>query len=1042
MAYTITLTDGTVFATINDGTVNTSSSVTLIGKNYAGYGDFLDENFIHILENFSNNSAPGAPLTGQIWWDKSNSLLKVYSGTSWKTISAATAQASAPTNNVVGDLWFDTLNQQLKVWTGAAFLVVGPAYSASQGTSGAIPETILDSLGGTKYITSLYVNNNKVGVVYDGTSFVPQLSLQATFPTIYPGITLTTSNSAIFAGTANNASYLNSLTSSQFMRADANTATTGRLQVDNNSGLYIGTSNVLNISQNSNDANVLALVSGGNLVLQANVSGTVYNSARILGSNGTFAISNAATVGTTLSATGSVTGANLLTGGNVSATGNVLGGNVIATSAVQATTATVTGNVQGGNLRTVGQVSATGNITSAGNISASYVLGNGSQLTGIDQAISVSRIANGTSEVNINGSDANCFITIAGTSNVAVFATSGAIFTNVTTPAIFKSGTNAVGNIGSVTGWFEKGYVDTVNSTILSATGNVVAGNVRTVGQVSATGNITANYFLGNGSQLSGINQNKISNGTSEVNIATTGGNANITIGGTSNVAVFATTGLTVTGICSVTGNITGGNVSAVGNVNIGTGSPVAKLTISNGTVTGYIDPFGTTILNMGTSSNHPIAITTNAAERLRMDANGNVSIGTSVNYVYDYVAAGRPLLVQASNPATQAGYSNACITISQGDTSANTITQLDFAANTGPSLSQFSSAWIACQHGPRTNGQYPTGQLIFGTSTSLNVAPSEKMRITNEGNVGIGTSSPTDTGSYGRSLDVVGTNGSALYVGQAHGTGARVLIGGYNNSGTKYGSVGTLSGGGYFDILTDGTQRIRVTDVGNVGINTTSPGSALDVKGTVRLSGSSSGYVALAPAAAAGSTTYTLPSADGSGGQVLSTNGSGTLSWASAAGTLGTYIATNTSQNYYNFTGIPSGVTSIKVIFDGVGTNNVPASLGLVQIGSGSFSITGYTSYLWENSLGINVAQATDGFLVYGDTVTGAVYGILTLQLVNAVNNTWVASMSFGRTVTGGFQAGCGGGAKTLGGGYTLDRIRLACPAPWINGGFNISYQ
>ena len=80
MAYTITLTDGTLFATVTDGTVNTASSVTLIGKNYAGYGDFLDENFIHLLENFSNTTAPGSPLTGQVWWDKGNNLLKVYSG--------------------------------------------------------------------------------------------------------------------------------------------------------------------------------------------------------------------------------------------------------------------------------------------------------------------------------------------------------------------------------------------------------------------------------------------------------------------------------------------------------------------------------------------------------------------------------------------------------------------------------------------------------------------------------------------------------------------------------------------------------------------------------------------------------------------------------------------------------------------------------------------------------------------------------------------------------------------------------------------------
>jgi hypothetical protein len=79
----------------------------------------------------------------------------------------------------------------------------------------------------------------------------------------------------------------------------------------------------------------------------------------------------------------------------------------------------------------------------------------------------------------------------------------------------------------------------------------------------------------------------------------------------------------------------------------------------------------------------------------------------------------------------------------------------------------------------------------------------------------------------------------------------------------------------------------------GNVGIGVASPSVKLEVKGTLRLNGSSSGYVGLAPAASAGSTTYTLPSADGTSGQVLSTNGSGSLSWTTASGiTTGKSIA------------------------------------------------------------------------------------------------------------------------------------------------------
>lgn len=84
----------------------------------------------------------------------------------------------------------------------------------------------------------------------------------------------------------------------------------------------------------------------------------------------------------------------------------------------------------------------------------------------------------------------------------------------------------------------------------------------------------------------------------------------------------------------------------------------------------------------------------------------------------------------------------------------------------------------------------------------------------------------------------------------------------------------------GNIQFTTNTLERARIDTSGNVGINTTTPGSTLDVKGTLRLSGSTSGYIGLSPAATAGSTTYTLPSADGNDRQVLSTNAAGTLSW------------------------------------------------------------------------------------------------------------------------------------------------------------------
>jgi hypothetical protein len=457
MAYTINLTDGNVFATIADGTVNTSSSMILVGKNYAGYGEFLDENFIHLLENGSNTTAPSAPLTGQLWWDKTNSLLKVYNGSIFKTISAATSSSTAPVSNVQGDLWYDTVNQQLKVWTGAAFIVVGPAFSSSEGTTGAIPETINDSSASPHFVTSLYVNNTRVAIVSKDANFTPAAPINSTFPTIFNGITLWNSGSPVFGGSATNAQLLDNLDSVDFMRATANTATSGILRVQNNTGLFVGTANVFNVSAANNDALIKSDISTGNLVIQANVGGTTYDVARALGATGTFAVSNAATVGTTLSVTGNITGGNLNTGAQVVATGNVTGGNIVTAGLITAAGAiTSTANVTGGNLRTGGLISATGNITSAGNVAGTFFIGNGSQLTGLSLGVSVTKFVNGTSEGNIGDTNGNINFNVAGTSNVAVFTTTGGVFTGITTPSIAKSGTNAVGNIGSASNFFNR----------------------------------------------------------------------------------------------------------------------------------------------------------------------------------------------------------------------------------------------------------------------------------------------------------------------------------------------------------------------------------------------------------------------------------------------------------------------------------------------------------------------------------------------------------------------------------------------------------
>jgi hypothetical protein len=289
MAYTINLTDGTIFATVADGTINTASSMTLVGKNYAGYGEFLDENFIHLLENGSNTTAPGAPLTGQLWWDKTNNVMKVYNGTTFKVISAATASSSAPTSNVAGDLWFDTTNQQLKVYNGSAFILVGPASTSGQGTSGAIVTTVQDTSLVDHVIVQLYVNNVIVAIVSKDATFTPGGSGITGFATVGPGIQLSSSVSgAVFGGTASDADALDGLASTQFLRSDANDTTSGTLGVLNDTGLTVGADQDAKISvTTANSAVTIAnQTSGANLIFQVNVAGTPTTAMTIFGANG------------------------------------------------------------------------------------------------------------------------------------------------------------------------------------------------------------------------------------------------------------------------------------------------------------------------------------------------------------------------------------------------------------------------------------------------------------------------------------------------------------------------------------------------------------------------------------------------------------------------------------------------------------------------------------------------------------------------------------------------------------------------------------
>lgn len=322
MAYQINLTDGTPFATIADGTINTSTNMILVGKNYAGYGEFLDGNFIHLLENAASVTAPGNPLTGQLWWDKGSNLLKVYNGTSFKTISAATASSTAPTSNVTGDLWYDIPNQQLNVYNGTAFILVGPQSSAGTGTTGAIPALVTDTPAGiTHTVIKLTVADTVVGTISQDAEFTPSGAGIPGFTTIKPGITLASTVGGqvpLFQGTSANAVLLNGVASTGFIRTSGVGQTMSvSLGILNNTGLTVGSNSDLKASVVGTTATIQNQTQDGNVNFVVNDGGVTTTVMTLDGANGT--VNFGATASVTLAG---ITKSGANASGNIGSTSN------------------------------------------------------------------------------------------------------------------------------------------------------------------------------------------------------------------------------------------------------------------------------------------------------------------------------------------------------------------------------------------------------------------------------------------------------------------------------------------------------------------------------------------------------------------------------------------------------------------------------------------------------------------------------------------------------------------------------------------------
>ena len=286
MAYTINKYNTDQLTIVQDGTLDQTTDIKLVGKNYAGYGEIQNENFVFLLENFAGANQPPRAITGQIWFDSANSKLKFNDGTKWRTTGGAEISATAPAGLATGDFWWDTTNEQLYSYNGADFVLIGPQ-DAGSGITQMQSKSVRDTGLVSRSVITATVNDEVVFIISPIQFTIDSGDAENTisgFDVIQSGVTLkntlsaaggVTSGTQRFHGTATNADKLNGISAANYVTAVSGTPSvfTEITNFQTDAGIAIGAGLDLKLFIENDNQGVVSNAQGDEIRYRAKQSG-------------------------------------------------------------------------------------------------------------------------------------------------------------------------------------------------------------------------------------------------------------------------------------------------------------------------------------------------------------------------------------------------------------------------------------------------------------------------------------------------------------------------------------------------------------------------------------------------------------------------------------------------------------------------------------------------------------------------------------------------------------------------------------------------